>query len=115
MTEKQFITKAIEGGYRSKGYCSDWKKPIVISVTRTRVCIYNGLRKNYWSLHEIFLSKEAWQAVGKVEGWDKKIELCIHEHAECADDTRPEWLDKMHSMIDALAEGKSIKEYLKTL
>ena len=54
---------------------------------------------------KMLLDTDAWRAVGKVERWgvgwyDRNI---------------PGWHYEMLVMIDALAEGKSIEDYIKTL
>lgn len=50
-------------------------------------------------LEKALLDPKFWQAVGKVEGWGG-----------------PEaWIYKMHEMIDALADGQSISEFVKGL
>ena len=54
------------------------------------------------------LSVRFWQALGKTEGWEE-------EDIWTGDFYGPDWLLYMHRMIDALAEGKSIKEFLATL
>lgn len=51
----------------------------------------------------IVLQPAFWQAVGKVEGWES-------QHQGYWEPKIP-----MHRMIDALAEGKSISEFLETL
>ena len=62
---------------------------------------------------EMLLDPEAWQAVGKVEGWwfddsnpmDARLNVMFGE----------KWQWQMHKMIDALAEGKTIEEFIETL
>lgn len=93
-----------------------------------------------WVLGVIFIDPEAWCAVGKVEGW-KEVEIKyetvggVEGNSLYKDDTRiagnkpwgggnirdsfvvkeKAWQHKMHRMIDALAEGKSISEFLESL
>lgn len=93
MTTKDFIEKAKEGGYNPK-------KDIVVA--------------------EIFLDPKAFQAVGKVEGWEEidpnncgGCETCLRIFGE--KDYKDEWEDKMLNMTRALIEGKSVEEFLKTL
>lgn len=50
----------------------------------------------------MLLDSLAWKAVGKVEGWE-------------ANGDRYAWLYFMHRMIDALADGKTISDFLATL
>lgn len=94
MTIKQFIEKAIEGGWEPYGQQnSDWRDK-------------DGM---FHSTHadSIFLDPKSWQAVGKAEGWRKMIAM--------DEAMNPEWKHNMHRMIDALAEGKSIEDYIATL
>lgn len=90
MTIQSFIEKAVAGGWTSKVYEAEAEMGLV----------------NY---EAVLLDPEAWKAVGKVEGWLADV--------SCADDCREhqEWFDKMHRMIDAIAEGKTIEQYLETL
>jgi len=59
-------------------------------------------------LHRTVLDPEVWQAVGKIENWKNNAT----KYPWCA---REPWENKMHDMIDALAEGKTIEEFLETL
>jgi hypothetical protein len=54
------------------------------------------------------LNSAAWKAVGKMEGWEER------PHAYGMVDMSG-WHAKMHGLIDALAEGESIEDYLATL
>ncbi len=75
------------------------------------------------SLSELVLDPEVWKAVGKKEGWGgacgycyaSTIQKCIKyqvcENSEVID----LWQAHMHQMIDALADGKSLEEYITTL
>jgi len=100
MEIKTFIEKAIEGGWVYRG-------PDTV------------LQKSHATLNPswILLQPEAWKAVGKVEGWYCDVHKNSdepgswgHSKEECAD-----WKNRMHRMIDALAEGKTIKEFIATL
>lgn len=65
----------------------------------------------------------AWQAVGKTEGKDNKIEYDIYgveyktlsQRANAEGETYSWWKCQMHRMIDALAEGKTIEQFLETI
>ena len=92
MKIKQFIEKAIEGGWEEPYRCSD------------SFC-------NTDDAH-LFLDPLAWQAVGKVEGWNGQNK---GDGRELLRSWKNTWLVNMHSMIDALAEGKSIEEYFEKL
>jgi len=97
MTIKQFIEKAIEGGY--DGYPEPF-------------CIECG---NYEAKTggDLFLDPKAWEAVGKVEGWGG------HNHPLTGKIIAGQivycWECKMHQMIDALISGKTLEEYIETL
>ena len=105
MTPEQFVEKAIEGGWKNDMF------PMLEILT-------NG-KTPYANFEAVLLNPLAWKAVGKVEGW-KKEELCgacnlyLTEEGEepCPQEG---WKHKMLGMIDALIEGKTIEEYLKTL
>lgn len=106
MTTKEFIEKAVEGGY--DGYT----KPF---------CIECG---NYEAKNggDLFLDPKAWEAVGSVEGWtiDSPLldggllyEACYPEGA--IEFELDGYKSKMYEMIDHLIEGGSITSYLETL
>lgn len=98
MTIQQFIEKALEGG----GY----PKLDIISVDLFGFLYQVGREEFRFELSQILLDPLAFKAVGKVEGWPKdQFEYQIREG----------WNGKMHRMIDALAEGKTIEQYLETL
>lgn len=77
------------------------------------------------SLHELLLSPLAWQAVGKVEGWggnQKRIKYYldreggVDEALDFLEDAEADTASYyMHRMIDSLADGKTIEQYLETL
>lgn len=88
MTTQQFIEKAIEGGWDA----DKW-------------------RGGHVGWAEVLLDPEAWKAVGKMEGWkNNMLGWC-----DSCDAPLGGWREKMHGMIDALAEGISIEGCLKTL
>lgn len=95
MTIKSFIEKAIEGGY--------WEYPPALDD------LLDG------NFHKVLLDPEAWKAVGKVEGW--KGETSFWGCLSCDDEAlwMPTWKYKWHRMIDALAGGETIEQYLETL
>ena len=99
MTEKQFIDKAIEGGYRE---INSAYPPIL-----GRVIALSEMRESFGV---IFLDPKAWEAVGKVEGWEyERFPIGRDSYIDSGVSER------MHGMIDALIEGKTIEDYLKTL
>jgi hypothetical protein len=96
MEIKDFIKKAIAGGWRS-----DFKPSFLMS-TNDFVAHFEKHKE------KVLLDPLAWQAVGKVEGWGTP-------HAVNANMLHLEWRDCMYQMIGALIAGKTIEEYLKTL
>lgn len=86
MTIEQFIEKAIQGGW----------KPEHLSRDRTLMRMK--------AFQAAILDPSAWKAVGRVEGFP---------HNEGMADQW--WQSRMHRMIDTLAEGKTIEQYLETL
>lgn len=91
MTIQQFIEKVIEGGFDDAVNL----RAAAREYRRSGKPMHADL-----SERTIFLNPKAWKAVGKVEGWSLMY---------------AEWRKKWHRMIDALAEGKTIEEYLETL
>lgn len=122
MTPKQFIGKAIEGGWEKESEPFGARGFVVFqSSMDAGILIENQYEVAYdtfpaWPTRKIFIEKIvldplAWQAVGKVEGWKDKPCNCktncyggefVFQH-------------NMHRMIDTLIEGKTIEEFLKTL
>lgn len=101
MTIQSFIEKAIEGGWIPYSY-------------ETPVPDNGAIQK------AILLDPLAWKAVGKAEGWKGSCDVCGSRTAlNCSGSDgggiMDTWLWYMHRMIDALAEGKTIEEYLATL
>lgn len=98
MKIQQFIEKAIEGGWDEK------KNP--------RMQLVRGRYRDSGFPHELmFLDPLAWQAVGKVEGWDKcpqGIEDCVSIHLGNT-------LEIWKNMLEALWLGKTIEQYLEML
>ena len=105
MKIKQFIEKAIEGG---------WKKNELLKHNQ----IGGGYVFKMPAIHAILLDPLAWQAVGKVSGWGTKCYECSGSKNHTSlwqENGSPCALHIQHSMIDELAEGKSIEQYLETL
>jgi len=93
MTASQFISKAIEGGWEMGGMTID---EILINPLHIPL---------------IIIDPKAWQAVGKVEGWITSCQNVLDDQRIVGD----AWRVNMLLMIDALAEGKSIEDFIKTL
>lgn len=104
MTTKQFIEKAIEGG---------WNNEYVIDYY---------LEEKERQSH-LLLNPKAWQAVGKVNRWNRGTPKVFRKYwlkktnieMKGSHEAIPFWHYQWLRMIDALAEGKSIEEFLKTL
>jgi len=114
---QRFIEKAIEGGWEPKdGYVHGRHGDFHIM-------------EMWVNSNAILLDPAAWQAVGKVEGWksiDVGEDVCFlcgahkDDKIECQYSSRhrygrDEWRKKWHALLDALAEGKSVEEYLATI
>ena len=131
MTVKQFIEKAIEGGY-----LKDKETNVNLAVTyiSIRFLCYHDTVSITWidndskdkkkqttqhSLESFVLDLTFWQAVGKTERWD----FGYSEKFKSPSVTRhirrgkmiPSWKENMHRMIDTLAEDKSLESFIKTL
>lgn len=116
MTIEQFIKKAIEGGWKPKD--AEMQKVSSFKVEDGLLTLYGLENKTQrkvesYLVEQIFIDPFAWKAVGKVEGWDigKTIDPTYH----FAPESMWMWQWKMHRMIDALAEGKSLEEFISTL
>lgn len=124
MTIKEFIEKAIEGGWFpvGKGFNTSYSWHAEDDY-HTWVFDFDvdDVERARMDRAEILLDPKAWQAVGKVEGWevyvDKFGSLNAGEESkrDILSKMQRSWHYKMHQMIDALAEGKSLEESIKTL
>jgi len=110
MTIQQFIEKAIEGGWND---LFNGKKPLeVLPSTDVRNFLIKWNHPDDPQIlrtHEFLLDPLAWQAVGKVEGWN------FDRISSKFPNRRPFWHIRMLDMIDALAEGKTLEEFIETL
>jgi hypothetical protein len=117
MTTTEFIEKALAGGWVCK---NEW-----------------GSNPYDMPFERILLDKFAWQAVGKVEGWEgEQIRMCVGCGVALKGNEKPtmdgkhggkhgcgsdiyeyggQWLIEMHKMVDYLAESKTTEEFLATL
>ena len=118
MTKTEFIEKAILGGWRkedklTKIYsCDKFPADDIVIFEQDYLTFYGDVVLKKMNLYEILLDPKAWQAVGKVEGWD---ECDCGRGKNCAHFLLKQWQEKMKGMIDALCEGKSINQFLETL
>lgn len=127
MNKLDFVKKAVEGGwpfYCTNNFgCSVRKDDRLVDVFFVDyfTCACKCLSRDDGMkvvLNDILLDPKAWQAVGKVEKWhfgkseDGADSVSVRVFAGVV---YPIWKWNMHRMIDALAEGKSIEEFLATL
>lgn len=83
---ERFIQDAVKGGWSCKS------------------CV--EVEKNYeWYLSDIMLEPECWQSVEKQRGWE----------LSAGPGRKPRYVHMMHGLIDALAEGRTIEQYLTTI
>jgi len=85
-----FIQRAIEGGWQPLDTL-DFKGEVDYDIQNEK--------------YQIFLTTEAWQAVGRAEGWDKRNNMGYIN----------EWHVRMHGLIDALTDGETIEDYLGSI
>lgn len=131
MTIKQFIERAIEGGYTiPPNLLGDViQESVYVDTTGTNP---TTMVRPY-NIHGVLLSPEAWQAVGKTEGWKKYVwtswkgwddswitnetddESYAPPSANAYCQRHITFVYHMHRMIDALASGKSLEEFIATL
>ena len=127
MTIKEFIEKAIKGGWKAKGILEKDMaciESIDILYGETIVNFqwvkYDHLKQpckitREMTIFEILLDPKSFQAVGKVEKW-KLIKVIGTIGGDPEDDVCIDgYVSNMHDMIDALIRGKSVEEYIKTL
>ena len=120
MTIKDFIEKAIEGGWE-KGH---EKYTVLMNISEFHLLVVDGDKSQTISFTRIILDPKAWKAVGVIDGWDIgwQCDECGKRHVcdgeNCMEGgTHPFgcYRKEMHKMIDALIEGKSLEEYIATL
>lgn len=102
MTIKEFVEKAMEGGYNTFG-------GVILDSPR---------KAHQIPIQFYVLDPAAWEAVGKVEGWDKKCWIqcgVVNTFMPAHESVISESALNMHRMIDALAEGHTIEQFLADL
>ena len=132
MTIKSFIEKAIEGGWTYRGrpnvridVLGESKevdvppRPPFNMQPRIIATFDDGYVMNV-NLEVILLDPLAWRAVSKTEGWGGS--LWVGEMRELKGDMVTtdkwevwQWEYRMMKMIGALAEGKTIEDFLEAL
>ena len=107
MTEKTIIEKALKGGWKQDYYVGK-------ELNSNEIKEVADIHLEHYGIYQVLLDPKFWQAVQRSEGckthscwFENKGDLCSRENKVA--------VHKMHEMIDALVEGKSIEEYLKTL
>lgn len=108
MTIQEFTEMALEGGWNAPGLKS------TIRYHEEKGEMEEAFRFNRMALAAIVLDPSVWQAVGKVKGWGEG-DLFPFYAEEYGQVRMPRYLYRMHRMIDALAEGQTIEQYLETL
>ena len=120
MTVKQFIEKAIEGGWFHPDWTrtDDFLKKVEWRVDdgdfETRTEFSDGWN-TLFRMSDAFLDPEAWKAVGKVEGWPPDGWDFLEPKMTLGQWGEQNWRGRMRGMIEALIEGKTIEQYLETL
>lgn len=134
MEIKTFIEKAIEGGWAShivvnKHY---WEASNAGLQWYASHPARLGAEILKVGIHEILLDPKAWEAVGNTQAWEKECDKCgkqsediqkegkIYGGSICsymgeAHKMQPYWKYYMRRMINALAQGKTVTEYLEIL
>lgn len=112
MTIKKFIEKAIEGGWKPHKGADYTKCRLVKAYRQIDYYAEKDGSSSRIDVRHMLLSPRAWQSVGKMEGWKESYE---YTYGRCSGWKKAEWKTKMHAMIDALAEGKTIEQFLETL
>lgn len=129
MTPKQFIEKAIEGGWNNH---SVNQASLLFDGLKNAEVLVNGFgyaflhkkgeqsegglfqdKSDSFRVETVFIDPLAWQAVGKVEGWEDRCTFSCEQ--PCVHVPIGGYTDKTHRMIDALVEGKSVEQFLETL
>lgn len=111
MTEERFIEKAVSAGWNPYSYGFEGgKKAILDSILNDREI----------SIADIVLNPLVWQAVGKTMGWKKYAMITWYDEMGTKKE-RERWRGvesftyAMHKMVDSIASGNSIEQFLATL
>jgi len=114
MKPKEYIEKAIEGGWR-KGIKLEYYSEKSQHVTLSR----NGMHELTTPIETILLDKNSWEAVGKTEKWVEecsfKFQQGFAHTGNCKECIIQGWKKKMNGLMPHLQEGGSIETYLETL
>lgn len=104
MTIQSFIETAIKGGWCPKDQQGN---EIELQGQENHPVVLQELK----NIHKILLDPLAWEAVGKVKGWNSKERQVIHVESFPYE----EWQGNMVRMIHELLKGRTIEEYIATL
>lgn len=128
MTIPEFVTKAIQGGWKFRGIFPIERAGETTSGCRNVALYWKGdeysIRGNEFTVVEaevVLLDPKAWEAVGQVQRWPMAIVVGGNEHitkVTYKDRTLYTgifWLDMWHGLLDALANEQTIEQYLETL
>lgn len=115
MQIKEIFSKGIEGGWRGED------KPLIDFDFKNIIYIeFEFGNDSIMFLQEIVLDPKFWEAVGKVEGWGSTSDnpdrtFYLHKTKNKEVLINVDYQNKMHQMIDHLADGGTIESYIKTL
>lgn len=119
MTIKRLLERALEGGWKPKGW--EYKTIVFDGVSRdnTEAMFSNehgegGIWREF-PIEIVFLDPLFWQAAGKVEGWEEFEDTDYLDHSVDMYYQDKSWKVRMHRMIDALSEGKTLEQFVETL
>lgn len=109
MKIKELVDKALSQGWEPQTLVDGYAYPYDGGACYRKMQTYHEL------LDPLF-----WQAVGKSEGWEAMTsDTCRHCGRHYPIGNQPEavlqWKVMWHRMIDALADGKTIEEFISTL
>lgn len=116
MTIQQTIQKAIEGGWKPKQIKFKSK-----TITETTA---HAFRMSFGD--SFLLDPQFWQCLGKAMGWREfvctecgglyeLVDGCKNNPSCIYSTAQEEWFYQWHSLIDHLAEGKSIESFFEKL
>jgi len=121
MTIPKFIEAAIEGGWDLNGlkgqmnYGWKFKKDV---FGHERLEVWDDIGKVYWlDENQMFLDPKAWEAVGKVKGWEKEplVESWTLKTINGSVTLLDQWENNMHHMLYKLSQGVSLQDFIATL
>ena len=112
MTIQTFISKAIEGGW--DGHCVMVNGSIHPATGNKASCHISSRPAD--TIPGMLLDPKAWEAVGKVEGWDEDHVFKFFKFYDNEkEQTIPSWQYYMLKLVDHLCAGGTITSFLKDL